>query len=102
MIPPCLPPHTQLELTCPTFQCFQSVLDDSHRSQEQSWVKNLGSSSGSGVYQGPSGGAVTAGARGKGKSSKMPIKPADPREKRRRPAKEASMLASALRKGKAS
>lgn len=56
----------------------------------------------SGVYQGPSGGAVTAvGVRAKGKSSRMvPTKPPNPREERRKPVKEGSMLVSALRKGK--
>lgn len=55
----------------------------------------------SGVYQGPSGGAVTAavGARAKGKSSRMVPKPSNPREERRKPVKEASVLLSALRKG---
>ncbi|KAF9649593.1 hypothetical protein BDM02DRAFT_3268545 [Thelephora ganbajun] len=82
--------------------CFQSCLDDSQRSQEQLWLKNLGSSNLSGFYQGPSGGAVTAaGARAKGKSSRMVTKPSSLREERRNPAKEASMLVSALRKGKA-
>lgn len=83
-------------------QCFQSYLDDSQRSQEQSWLKSLGSSNSSGVYQGPSGGAVTAaGARAKGRSSRMVAKPVNPREERRKPVKEPSMLTSALRKGKA-
>ena len=87
--------------TKPPKQCFQSCLDDSQRSQEQSWLKKLGSSTISGVYQGPSGGAVTAaGARAKGKSSRMVSKPSNPREERRKPVKEASMLVSALRRGK--
>ena len=65
-------------------------------------MKNLGASTISGVYQGPSGGAVTAaGARAKGKSSRIMAKPSNPREERRKPVKEPSMLASALRKGKA-
>ena len=90
------------QLTCLIFQCFQSYLDDSQRSREQSWLKNLGSSNSSGLYQGPSGGAVTAaGARAKGRSSKMVAKPSNPREERRKPMKEPSMLTSALRKGKA-
>jgi len=80
--------------------CFQSYLDESQRSQEQSWLKkNNGSSNASGVYQGPSGGAVTA--RAKGKPSRMVPKPPNPREERRKPIKEGSMLVSALRKGKA-
>jgi len=90
------------QLTCPTLQCFQSHLDDGERSREQSWLKNLGTSNSSGLYQGPSGGAVTAaGARAKGRSSRMVARPSNPREERRKPAKEPSMLTNALRKGKA-
>lgn len=86
----------------PQKQCFQSCLDESQRSREQSSLKTLGSSNVSGVYQGPSGGAVTAaGARARGRSSRMVSKPANPREERRKPVKGGSMLASALRKGKA-
>ena len=89
------------QLTCPVLQCFQPYLDDSQQSREQSWLKNLGSSNSSGLYQGPSGGAVTAaGARAKGRSSRMVVKPSNPREERRKPGKEPSMLTSALRKGK--
>ena len=90
------------ELTRPNVQCFQSSTDESQRSQDQAWAKKLGSSTISGPYQGPSGGAVTAaGARARGKSSRMAAKPLNPREVRRKPVKEGSMLAGALRKGKA-
>ena len=89
------------QLTRPNPQCFQPCLDDSQRSKEQSWVKNIGSSNSAGVYQGPSGGAVTAaGARAKGRSSRMATKPSNPREERRKPVKGESMLVGALRKGK--